>query len=468
MADNDGGEREWKCASWKQEEDHSKATTELLARCNRTVVPNRAAADAVVDELLSLEKVARLSGDNDSTKRLATEVVAIYRILKEYEAMLDVVQVLMRRRAQSSQVQAAIVREAVEGIQAMEIAGKDNRKKVMDAITRMRTLTEGKLHVELDYGRLSVRLAKMHEEDGDLATSCQILQHIQVETMTSMSRFEKLNVLVHHIKLCLTLKDYTRAAIMSRKIGARAIAADDSKALRAEYFNLMVEYYTHVGSYYHIAMCCWELYNCSGGTDTVALQNTILYLLLAAPQSTKDVTEAAECTAFAPATVKENDRVAWLKKLSALPAVIALPSVVAVIDAFVGVNWVSADEFGKTYASYLSNEKVQQHRDALKLRLVEHNLGIIATHYMRCTLSKVGKLVSLTVAEVEPIIMNLVTLNIIYAKIDRVQGIVVFRAPPKPTAEIEEWAQGIDNVMKLINETCHLIAKERMIPGPSQ
>eukprot|EP00760_Papus_ankaliazontas_P031418 PhM_4_TR5278/c0_g1_i1/m.98962/K03035/PSMD12, RPN5; 26S proteasome regulatory subunit N5 len=461
MADDEVA-KEWKCASWKKEKDFTAETDELLQRCNRTAAKTRADADKITEELLTLEKQCRLNGDVENTRRIAVEAIAVFRGLKEYEAMTDVLQVLMRRRAQTATVQGAIVRDAVEGID--EMAKTATKAKVREVLVRMRNMTEGKLHVELEYGRLSVRLAKMDEEDGDLASACKILQHIQVETMTSMARMEKLEVLVHHIFLCLELEDYSRAAIMSRKIGARAIASEDCKELRQRYFHLMIRYYTHSKAYYHIAMCWWELYNVSGQKDLGALQKTIMFLLLAAPQAPRDVTETAECTAFSAATMKETDRVAWLNKLQAMPILKTdLPKQIPLIDVFVGVEWVSADLFQSKFGQYITSENVAPFKDVLFRRLVEHNLMMVSKYYSRAKLDKIARLVSLSVEEVEPIVMKLVSLHLIYAKIDRVQGTVVFRAPVQATEEVDQWAKGVDKVMQLVNETCHLITKERMV-----
>eukprot|EP00759_Apiculatamorpha_spiralis_P007227 PhF_6_TR14253/c1_g1_i1/m.22888/K03035/PSMD12, RPN5; 26S proteasome regulatory subunit N5 len=460
MADEGIVDKEWKCASWKKEQDHATEATELLTRCNRTVPTNRATAEPLVDEILNLEKTARLHGDIDSTKRLAVEVVAIYRVLKEYEVMIDMLQLILRRRGQAPQVQTACVKEATEGVTSMSSTGTENRKRLMTCIERIRECTEGRLHVELEYGRLSVLLATMHEEDGDITTSCNILQHIQVETMTSMSRQEKLKVLVHHIQLCMQLKDYTRAAIMSRKIGARAIAADDARTLRDQYFRLMIEYYTHLQSYHHIAMCWWELFTCHNQTDADMLRNAILYLILAPPATPKDVSEGAECTAFS-AVVKEVVRVDWLKKLSQVP-IIADTQLPQLIEVFTGPEWIQADVFTSQFSWFLNADAVKPHTLLIKQRLVEHNLLIISKHYTRCRLSKVSQLVSLSQSEVEAVIMNLVSMAMMYAKIDRVKGIVVFRQPSQGVKDMEEWSQGIDKVMKLLNETCHLIQKERM------
>jgi hypothetical protein len=49
----------------------------------------------------------------------------------------------------------------------------------------------GKIYVENERARLTHRLAKMKEEEGDLQEAARILQELQVETYGSMERKEK-------------------------------------------------------------------------------------------------------------------------------------------------------------------------------------------------------------------------------------------------------------------------------------
>ena len=56
----------------------------------------------------------------------------------------------------------------------------------------------------------------------------------------------------------------------------------------------------------------------------------------------------------------------------------------------------------------------------------------------------------------------------IYARIDRPAGIVVFGKEKKSETRMDGWAGRVDKVLGLVNETCHLIAKERMIQEARQ
>ncbi|VDO69789.1 unnamed protein product [Schistosoma mattheei] len=60
---------------------------------------------------------------------------------------------------------------------------------------------------------------------------------------------------------------------------------------------------------------------------------------------------------------------------------------------------------------------------------------------------------------------KLVVNKTIYAKIDRLEGVVHFIAKKVPTEVLNDWSYNTRNLMALINQTTHLINKERMIHG---
>ena len=58
-----------------------------------------------------------------------------------------------------------------------------------------RTVTAGKIYVEVERARLTHKLALMKEQEGDIAEAATVLQELQVETFGSMERKEKVRLL---------------------------------------------------------------------------------------------------------------------------------------------------------------------------------------------------------------------------------------------------------------------------------
>lgn len=77
-------------------------------------------------------------------------------------------------------------------------------------------------------------------------------------------------------------------------------------------------------------------------------------------------------------------------------------------------------------------------------------------------------LLDLTAAEAESALSKLVVSKTIYAKIDRVDGIVSF-VPRRDSDEvINGWSNNIESLLGLISKTTHLIAKEEMVQSITQ
>ena len=61
----------------------------------------------------------------------------------------------------------------------------------LELISTLRTVTEGKIYVEVERARMTHRLSKMKEEEGLVEEASKIMQELQVETYGSMDRKEK-------------------------------------------------------------------------------------------------------------------------------------------------------------------------------------------------------------------------------------------------------------------------------------
>lgn len=88
-------------------------------------------------------------------------------------------------------------------------------------IETLRSITEGKIYVEVERARLTHILAKMREEEGDTAEAAKIIQELQVETYGSMDKREKVELILEQMRMCLNIKDYIRTQIISKKINTK-------------------------------------------------------------------------------------------------------------------------------------------------------------------------------------------------------------------------------------------------------
>jgi 26S proteasome regulatory subunit N5 len=91
----------------------------------------------------------------------------------------------------------------------------------LELIDTLRTVTEGKIFVEVERARLTRILSKIKEDEGKTDEAAEVLQELQVETFGSMERREKTDFILEQMRLCLLKKDYVRMQIISRKINTK-------------------------------------------------------------------------------------------------------------------------------------------------------------------------------------------------------------------------------------------------------
>lgn len=491
---------EWKSASWKQEEDHSDAAAAALEKVNATTVPVLLLSSAdpletLLEELLAVEKKARFGGDTLSTQRCAVEVVKILRTLGKHDQMMDSLSVLMKKRGQMKQVQSAMLNEAAEALNAPELT----REAKLTLLQRLKHEAEGKLHVELEHARYTMQLANMlvdrqpsesadaHHANKRLASD--MLHGVQVETITNMPRLEKIESVLMQLQLALDLEDSNRTQMLSRKMNPRALAKPDTREHKVRYFKLMAQHYERQQAFFVMARCWHEIFLAipnpedapaasqaneddanavafGGTTRTEALSNTIVLVLLAGHATPKEIDDLAECTAFSKQS-SQTDRTAWLKVLADSRDVENdCPSLHRLVKSFVDVELLRQQLHGTIEALAAEHPMLkgrEERRLALHERLSEHDVMVASKYYKRVRLARLAALVGLTDEATEAFIMKLVSSDAIYAKIDRIDGVVVFERQANPVDVAKRWNGSVERMATLVDRACHLVAKERML-----
>lgn len=104
-----------------------------------------------------------------------------------------------------------------------------NLETKLSVIETLRTVTEGKIFVEVERARVTKILSDIKKQQGDLKGATDILCELQVETFGSMERREKTEFILAQVELCIEVGDWTQAGILSRKISTRYLARKPKK-----------------------------------------------------------------------------------------------------------------------------------------------------------------------------------------------------------------------------------------------
>ena len=100
----------------------------------------------------------------------------------------------------------------------------------LTVIETLRTVTEGKIFVEVERARVTKILSDIKKEQGELKSAKDTLCELQVETFGSMERREKTEFILAQVALCIEDDDWTQAGILSRKISTKYLSRKPKKS----------------------------------------------------------------------------------------------------------------------------------------------------------------------------------------------------------------------------------------------
>jgi hypothetical protein len=130
---------------------------------------------AGLDALLALEKTARLAEDITACKLACGAVLERCHAAGEWRLLEENATLLAKRRGQLKQATQHVVRVAM----ALLDSAPDKATQV-SLIKALQAVTEGKIFVEIERARLTRRLARIKEADGDVAGAADELQEVAV------------------------------------------------------------------------------------------------------------------------------------------------------------------------------------------------------------------------------------------------------------------------------------------------
>lgn len=439
----------------KMEVDYSETCDKKIPECEEMAKNGKLSES--LEMLLSLEKQTRSAADMFSTSRILVAVMKICFASKQLEILNEHLLLLTKRRGQLKGAVCKMVQEACEYVD--QVDNKDEKLKLIDTL---RTVSAGKIYLELERARITRKLASIKEAEGDISEAANILQELQVETYGSMERREKVEYILEQMRLCMAKKDYIRTQIICKKINVKFFENDKEQDLKLKYYELMIKLGHYEGKYFTICKHYRNVFN----TPLVkednlkmkeALRNVVIYIILSA---------------------HDNEQSDLLARVSEEALLEEIPIFRQLLKNFTTTELIHWARLKNLYEKELcegseanpctgvfdmKSDEGKKRWDDLKKRVVEHNIRVMSKYYTQMTMKRMGSLLDLSVEEAEKFLADLVTAKTVYAKIDRLNGIVVFQ-PPKDAGEtMNSWSRDISDLMHLLNKTTHLITKEQMV-----
>jgi 26S proteasome regulatory subunit N5 len=331
--------------------------------------------------------------------------------------------------------------------------------KKLELITTLRTVTEGKMYVEVERARLSMTLARMYEAEGKLEEAREVLQDTQVETLGGMEKREKTEFVLQQVRLCLATNDMMRAWIVSKKVNLKFFQDGTLDDLKVRYYHLVTQYHMHSKDTFEL----FSAFQCLHATKSIqddaalsadALKLAVVYLLLSQHGNEQQ---------------DQMHRLKLLKELEALPLYAKLVELFVTDEVFTYADVSAALEAEVAPGGPLAKPLAQfgglaEHiTQTMHLRIVQHNMRVLAKFYKRVKMTRVASLLKVSEAEAERELSEMVTSKALYARIDRPAGVVTFKKPQKPNELLNDWSGDISKLLNLVESTCHQIHKETMV-----
>lgn len=431
----------------KATEDYSKEVDELVARVDAMQKAGR--VEEAVEEMLALEKKCRQASDGLSTSKLLCRMCQLYFDANEWAKLREHIVLLSKKRGQLKRAITDMVHLAMGWLDGLDKARR------MELIATLNEVTEGKIFVEIEKGRLTKMLAQMKEDEGNVEEAANILQEVQVESFGAMDRREKTEYILNQMRLVLLKKDYVRTQIISRKLNPKLLEADDMQDLKREYYEYMVRYWLHEKNNLEVCKAYLAILQtpdvkADEATWRQVLSAHALYLVLAQ---------------------YDNEQLDMLHRLDTLEAkrLDKVPVIKDLIKVFLRreiAKWPLAHD-----AEIHSNPVFQDspHDGAavrwsmLKKRIVQHNIKVISEYYEQIHTPRFCELIGLDDKEAEVELSELVCSKFVHARIDRPAGTIKFGQRQTYTDRLNDWSGSITKMLDLVENTCHLIQKEQMI-----
>ncbi|XP_057492858.1 26S proteasome non-ATPase regulatory subunit 12 homolog A-like isoform X2 [Actinidia eriantha] len=371
--------------------------------------------DSKIESLLNVEKQMRLAGDVAGTKTAATDILQLCFEARAWKTLNDQIVLLSKRRGQLKQAVTAMVQQAMQYIDETP----DLETKI-ELIKTLNSVSAGKIYVEIERARLIKKLAKIKEEQGQIAEAADLMQEIAVETFGAMAKTEKIAFILEQVRLCLDCQDYVRAQILSRKISPRVFDADTSKEkkkpkegdnvveeapadipslleLKQIYYELMIRYYSHSNDYLEICRCYKSIYEIPSvkedPTQWIPVLRKICWYLVLSPHDPMQ-------SSLLNSTLED-------KNLSEIPHFRLLLKQLVTMEV---IQWTV---LWNTFQNEFENEKnilggplgVKAAED-LRQRVIEHNILVVSKYYSRITLKRLAELLCLSVQCMLPVLID--------------------------------------------------------------
>ncbi len=424
--------------------------------------------DVELKKLIDEEKVTRLEGEFEKNKSICVKIFSILQKRNDFQNFLKIFEYLTQRRNQSRESIIYMVKNCLNEI----LPNLKNHKDSTDLLQTIIKVTEGKIFVEYEYSQAIRKMTEIYLMNNKIVEAAKLIQDVQIEAFGSLENDYKVDYILFQMQVLLEKGDYVRTLIVSNKIKRNHLDDDGFELLKIRFFNLMIEYFMHEKKYIDVSKSYKTLYDFVKSINDKLIdieknnkeikpkiienylkinkendlkklfENYVLFLSICPPElETKNMLNELIIKYKKELDKDENILYIVEKRLS---------------DDIILID-------NNLFNKYKDYEIFKKNPDLIKLfrkHWIQHDLSLFEKFFAKIHIKRINDMTLVPVDEIEKEIADMVVNNYIYAKINRIEKIVNFRKKTDYHDVLDNFNYDMDNMLKKIEETCHLINKE--------
>ena len=429
--------------------------------------------DVELKKLIDEEKVTRLENEFEKNRTLTKQILETLHNRNDFPNFLKLFEYLTQRRNQSRESIISMVKYCINDI----LPNLNNTKDSSDLLNTIIRVTEGKIFVEYEYSQAIRKMTEIYLMDNNIEEAAKLIQDVQIEAFGSLESDYKIDYILFQMQVLIEKGDYIRTLIVSNKIKRNHLDDEGIELLKIRFFRLMILYHIHEKKYLEASKCYKILYdfvksindklvevekdhkeikpkiidnyiNVKKENDLVNLfENYVLYLSICPPElETKNMLNELLLKYKKELDINKNILYIVEKRLS--------DEIILIDD--------------NLFSRYKDFEIFKKNADLLKLfrkYWIQHDLSLFEKFFGKIHIERISQMTKVPNDEIENEIADMVVNNYIFARINRIEKIVNFRKKTDHHDVLDNFNYDMDNMLKKIEETCHLINKEYLKHG---
>ena len=429
--------------------------------------------DVELKKLIDEEKVTRLENEFEKNRTLTKQILETLHNRNDFPNFLKLFEYLTQRRNQSRESIISMVKYCINDI----LPNLKNTKDSSELLNTIIRVTEGKIFVEYEYSQAIRKMTEIYLMDNNIEEAAKLIQDVQIEAFGSLESDYKIEYILFQMQVLIEKGDYIRTLIVSNKIKRNHLDDEGIELLKIRFFRLMILYYVHEKKYLEASKCYKILYDfvksindklievekdhkeikpkiidnyikVKKENDLVNLfENYVLYLSICPPElETKNML---------------NELILKYKKELDINK-----NILYIVEKRLSDEIILIDD--NLFSRYKDFEIFKKNADLLKLfrkYWIQHDLSLFEKFFGKIHIERISQMTKVPNDEIENEIADMVVNNYIFARINRIEKIVNFRKKTDHHDVLDNFNYDMDNMLKKIEETCHLINKEYLKHG---